>query len=197
MGGRWLDVLPVTQKHTRDHALLFNDAHFLMASLGAGDAGTTQELLDTLREASEYAMGTAPGGQAGGPRAIPGADGAISARRSPGESCQLQLARAVGLPLCQALVEAQSGRPDRVLDLLLPIRYRVVQIGGSNAQVSPEAGRPRPPPPSAQSLSGTLASPRPRPATIQSPCRDAGLLPRPLPPFAHAPSGDTSLSIVQ
>lgn len=106
VGGRWLDVLPVTQKHTRDHALLFNDAHFLMASLGAGDAGTTDELLSTLREASE----------------------------SPGESCQLQLARAVGLPLCQALVEAQSGRPDRVLDLLLPIRYRVVQIGGSNAQ---------------------------------------------------------------
>ncbi|XP_055963073.1 tetratricopeptide repeat protein 38 [Sorex fumeus] len=106
VGERWRDVLPVTQKHTRDHVLLFNDAHFLMASLGAGDAGTTQELLATLREASE----------------------------SPGENCQLRLARDVGLPLCQALVEAQSGHPDRVLDLLLPIRYRIVEIGGSNAQ---------------------------------------------------------------
>ncbi|XP_054998088.1 tetratricopeptide repeat protein 38 isoform X2 [Sorex araneus] len=106
VGERWQDVLPVTQKHTRDHVLLFNDAHFLMASLGAGDAGTTQELLATLREAS----------------------------KSPGENCQLRLARDVGLPLCQALVEAHSGHPDRVLELLLPIRYRIVEIGGSNAQ---------------------------------------------------------------
>ena len=42
----------------------------------------------------------------------------------------------MGLPLCQALVEAQSGNPDGVVELLQPIRYRLVQIGGSNAQVS-------------------------------------------------------------
>uniref|UniRef100_G1S0S3 Tetratricopeptide repeat protein 38 n=1 Tax=Nomascus leucogenys TaxID=61853 RepID=G1S0S3_NOMLE len=55
-------------------------------------------------------------------------------RRSPGENCQHRLARDVGLPLCQALVEAEDGNPDRVLELLLPIRYRIVQLGGSNAQ---------------------------------------------------------------
>nr|XP_051684107.1 tetratricopeptide repeat protein 38 isoform X3 [Oryctolagus cuniculus] len=106
LGQRWQDVLPVTKKHTRDHVLLFNDVHFLMASLGARDAQTTQELLTTLQEASE----------------------------SPGENCQHLLARDVGLPLCQAMVEAEAGNPDRALDLLLPIRYRIVQIGGSNAQ---------------------------------------------------------------
>lgn len=56
--------------------------------------------------------------------------------RSPGENCQHQLAKDVGLPLCQALVEAENGNPDRVIELLLPIRYKIVQIGGSNAQVS-------------------------------------------------------------
>uniref|UniRef100_A0A671ELI3 Tetratricopeptide repeat protein 38 n=1 Tax=Rhinolophus ferrumequinum TaxID=59479 RepID=A0A671ELI3_RHIFE len=106
VGERWLDVLPVTQKHSRDHILLFNDVHFLMASLGARDSRTTQELLTTLQEASE----------------------------SPEENCQHLLAHDVGLPLCQALVEAENGNPDRVVELLLPIRYRVVQIGGSNAQ---------------------------------------------------------------
>uniref|UniRef100_G1SD60 Tetratricopeptide repeat protein 38 n=1 Tax=Oryctolagus cuniculus TaxID=9986 RepID=G1SD60_RABIT len=106
LGQRWQDVLPVTKKHTRDHVLLFNDVHFLMASLGARDAQTTQELLTTLQEASE----------------------------SPGENCQHLLARDVGLPLCQAMVEAEAGNPDRALELLLPIRYRIVQIGGSNAQ---------------------------------------------------------------
>ncbi|XP_012590546.1 PREDICTED: tetratricopeptide repeat protein 38 [Condylura cristata] len=55
VGERWQELLPVTQGHSRDHVLLFNDAHFLMASLGAGASGTTQELLTTLQEASEYA----------------------------------------------------------------------------------------------------------------------------------------------
>lgn len=63
--------------------------------------------------------------------------------RSPGENCQHRLARDVGLPLCQALVEAERGNPDRVLELLLPIRYRIVQVGGSNAQVSPRRLAPR------------------------------------------------------
>ncbi|KAK2121813.1 Tetratricopeptide repeat protein 38 [Saguinus oedipus] len=56
--------------------------------------------------------------------------------RGTGENCQHLLARDVGLPLCQALVEAEAGNSDRVLELLLPIRYRIVQLGGSNAQVS-------------------------------------------------------------
>ncbi|XP_075408764.1 tetratricopeptide repeat protein 38 [Tenrec ecaudatus] len=106
VGRRWQDMLPVTQKHSRDHILLFNDAHFLMASLGAQDTRTTQELLSTLQEASE----------------------------SPGENCQHHLARKVGIPLCQALVEAESGNMDRAVDLLLPIRYQITEIGGSNAQ---------------------------------------------------------------
>lgn len=77
-----------------------------MASLGARDLQTTQELLTTLQEAS----------------------------KSPEENCQHQLAKDVGLPLCQALVEAENGNPDRALELLLPIRYQIVRIGGSNAQ---------------------------------------------------------------
>ncbi|XP_039719107.1 tetratricopeptide repeat protein 38 [Pteropus medius] len=106
VGDRWRDVLPITQKHSRDHVLLFNDAHLLMASLGAGDPQTTRELLTTLQDAS----------------------------KCPEENCQHLLARDVGLPLCQALVEVENGNPDRAVELLLPIRYRIVQIGGSNAQ---------------------------------------------------------------
>lgn len=89
------------------------------------------------------------------------------AGRSPGENCQHLLARDVGLPLCQALVEAENGNPDRVVELLLPIRYRVTQIGGSNAQVSlepPAAGAPGPRPgapvPGTPSLRGTVPTVR-------------------------------------
>lgn len=78
------------------------------------------------------------------------AEGAFSTCRSPGENCQHLLARDVGLPLCQALVEVENGNPNRAVELLLPIRYRIVQVGGSNAQVSPRppaapaAGAPGP-----------------------------------------------------
>ncbi|XP_072452691.1 tetratricopeptide repeat protein 38 isoform X5 [Notamacropus eugenii] len=106
VGERWQAVLPVTKPHSRDHILLFNDAHFLMSFLGANDHGTVQELLTTLQELSQ----------------------------SPGENHEHQLAQEVGLPLCQALVEMDSGNPDRAVELLLPIRYKIVEIGGSNAQ---------------------------------------------------------------
>lgn len=60
VGERWQDLLPMAQKHSRDHILLFNDMHFLMASLGARDPRTTEELLATLQDASEYAEGQGP-----------------------------------------------------------------------------------------------------------------------------------------
>ncbi|XP_074128195.1 tetratricopeptide repeat protein 38 isoform X1 [Sminthopsis crassicaudata] len=106
VGDRWQAVLPVTKPHSRDHILLFNDAHFLMSFLGAKDHGTVQELLSTLQDLGQ----------------------------SPGENHQHRLTREVGLPLCQALVEVENGNHDRAVDLLLPIRYRIIELGGSNAQ---------------------------------------------------------------
>ncbi|KAG9335201.1 hypothetical protein JZ751_005553 [Albula glossodonta] len=78
---RWRELLQVTQPHTEDHVLLFNDLHFLMTSLGAKEEGTTRCLLETLQELAE----------------------------APGESFQHQLAGAVGLPMCQALLAYDQG----------------------------------------------------------------------------------------
>ena len=47
---RWRELLQVTQPHTDDHVTLFNDMHFLMASLGAKESGTSQRLLEGLQE---------------------------------------------------------------------------------------------------------------------------------------------------
>lgn len=101
--------------------------------------------------------------------AVPAAESTFLAGRSPGENCQHLLARDVGLPLCQAMVEAEAGNPDRALELLLPIRYRIVQIGGSNAQVG------LPPP---ARLTGSLLCPM---APLQAACHpgvQATVLPR-------------------
>ncbi|XP_010136741.1 PREDICTED: tetratricopeptide repeat protein 38, partial [Buceros rhinoceros silvestris] len=106
LGDRWNNVLKLTKKHTKDHVLLFNDVHILMSSLGAKDHKTTEELLTTLEELS----------------------------KAPCEDHELSLAPSLGLPLCQAFVEFENGNCDKAVDLLYPIRYQLIQLGGSNAQ---------------------------------------------------------------
>lgn len=55
--------------------------------------------------------------------------------REPGDNQQHQLAAAVGVPMCQAMMEHHQGNHDRALELLYPLRYKMVAIGGSDAQV--------------------------------------------------------------
>ncbi|XP_062448707.1 tetratricopeptide repeat protein 38 [Rhea pennata] len=106
LGNRWDNILKLTKQHTKDHILLFNDVHILMSSLGAKDLKTTDELLTTLQELAKTHC----------------------------EEHELSLAPGLGLPLCQALVEFENGNYDKAVDLLYPIRYQLIQIGGSNAQ---------------------------------------------------------------
>lgn len=40
----------MTKPHSDDHVTLFNDLHFLMVSLGAEESGTSQRLVEGLRE---------------------------------------------------------------------------------------------------------------------------------------------------
>ncbi|KAJ8391968.1 hypothetical protein AAFF_G00082780 [Aldrovandia affinis] len=103
---RFRELLQVSQSHAEDHILMFNDLHFLMASLGAKEEKTTHRLLDTLRELAE----------------------------APGENYQHQLAKGVGLPMCQALLAYDQGDFGTAVELLRPIRYRFTEIGGSDAQ---------------------------------------------------------------
>ncbi|KAG8579855.1 hypothetical protein GDO81_011077 [Engystomops pustulosus] len=106
VGKRWDALVGVTRKHTDDHVLIFNDLHFLMSSLGSGDREMTERLLRSLQELSN----------------------------SPGDHHEHSLIRELGLPLSQALVAFDSGNYDQVVALLFPIRYKIVDIGGSNAQ---------------------------------------------------------------
>ncbi|RXN24713.1 tetratricopeptide repeat 38 [Labeo rohita] len=103
---RYRELLQVTQPHTEDHTLLFNDLHFLMVSLGSKETATTQRLLESLQELA----------------------------KDPGESRQLQIAERVGLPMCRALLEYDQGNYSQAVELLKPIKDRFVEIGGSDAQ---------------------------------------------------------------
>ncbi|XP_047209705.1 tetratricopeptide repeat protein 38 [Girardinichthys multiradiatus] len=103
---RWRELLQITQPHTDDHVTLFNDLHFLMVSLGANEPGASQRLLEGLQELA----------------------------KEPGDNQQHQLARTVGIPMCQAMMEYNQGNYSQAVALLYPLRYRMVDIGGSDAQ---------------------------------------------------------------
>ncbi|XP_071361101.1 tetratricopeptide repeat protein 38 isoform X2 [Trachinotus anak] len=103
---RWRELLQVTQPHTDDHVTLFNDLHFLMVSLGAKESGTSQRLLEGLQELS----------------------------KEPGDNQQHQLAGTIGVPMCQAMMEYDRGNYSGTMELLYPLRYHMVNVGGSDAQ---------------------------------------------------------------
>ncbi|KAK3569802.1 hypothetical protein QTP86_004608 [Hemibagrus guttatus] len=103
---RYRELLQVTEPHSEDHTLLFNDLHFLIVSLGCKETGITQRLLESLRELA----------------------------KNPEENHQHQLASTIGLPMCQAMVEYDEGNYSKTVELLKPLRYRFTQIGGSDAQ---------------------------------------------------------------
>uniref|UniRef100_A0A3Q2WY88 Tetratricopeptide repeat protein 38 n=1 Tax=Haplochromis burtoni TaxID=8153 RepID=A0A3Q2WY88_HAPBU len=103
---RWQELLQVTRPHTDDHVTLFNDLHFLMVSLGAKETGTSRRLLEGLQELA----------------------------KEPGDNQQHQLAGTIGIPMCQAMLEYNQGNYGQTVELLYPLRYRMVDIGGSDAQ---------------------------------------------------------------
>ncbi|CAJ1057198.1 tetratricopeptide repeat protein 38 [Xyrichtys novacula] len=103
---RWRELLQITQPHTDDHVTIFNDVHFLMTSLGAKESATSQRLLKGLQELS----------------------------KEPKENYQHKLAGSVGVSMCEAMVEYDQGNYNQAVELLYPLRYKIVNIGGSDAQ---------------------------------------------------------------
>ncbi|XP_077372697.1 tetratricopeptide repeat protein 38 isoform X1 [Festucalex cinctus] len=103
---RYRELLQITLPHTDDHVTLFNDLHFLMVSLGARETGASQRLLEGLQELA----------------------------KTPGDNTQHKMAGPIGVPMCQAFMEYDEGNYHQTVELLYPLRYNMVQIGGSDAQ---------------------------------------------------------------
>ncbi|XP_068170067.1 tetratricopeptide repeat protein 38 isoform X2 [Antennarius striatus] len=103
---RWRELFHITEPFTDNHVSLFNDLHFLMASLGAKDNRTSQRMLEGLQELA----------------------------REPGDNEQLQLAPVIGIPTCQAMMAYNEGNYSQAVELLYPLRDDLVRLGGSDAQ---------------------------------------------------------------
>jgi hypothetical protein len=104
IGGRWLEEAALWEGHADGKCLLFADIHAAMAELRSGREGLVERRLGAMRETA------ANGAEAAG------------------------LYRTVGIPIVEGLAAFHSGAYAEAVDLLLPVRFGLWQIGGSHAQ---------------------------------------------------------------
>ncbi|XP_069105797.1 tetratricopeptide repeat protein 38-like [Argopecten irradians] len=102
---RWKEVFDLCESHLEDHIMTFNDAHILFACLGADKKEESQKMIDTLKD---------------------------FVRNGKGDN--RRISEEVGVPLCEGILAYENGDYARAVDLMYPIRYRVITIGGSHAQ---------------------------------------------------------------
>lgn len=105
VGERWNEVFDLCRPHFDDHVLAFNDIHLLFSSVGAKNRDATNYLLTSLQEFIR-----------------------------DGKGYNHTVTKDVGYSLCEAIVAYDEGRVEDCCDILYPLRYNIIQIGGSNAQ---------------------------------------------------------------
>ena len=106
VGERWQALAEKTRQRFDDHILAFIDAHFMLI-LARSDRAAALDML-----ASQQALAATGGGTRLTPR--------ITAR--------------LGVPLSEALLAYSQGDYADTVDILLPLRYQLRQLGGSHAQ---------------------------------------------------------------
>jgi tetratricopeptide (TPR) repeat protein len=104
IGERWRELAALWQDHADGKCLVFGDIHAAMAELRSGEASAVERRLEAMHETA------ASGLEAAG------------------------LYRTVGIPIVEGLAAFDRGAWAEAVELLLPVRFDLWQIGGSHAQ---------------------------------------------------------------
>src|SRR5580704_18260091 len=104
VGDRWQEQAALWQGHADGKCLVFADIHAAMAELRSGQEALVERRLEAMRETA--------------------ADGVEAAG----------LYRTVGIPIVEGLAAFHRGAWAEAVELLLPVRFDLWQIGGSYAQ---------------------------------------------------------------
>jgi len=104
IGDRWPELAALWKGHADGKCLVFGDIHAAMAELRSGQEALVERRLAAMRETA------ANGAEAAG------------------------LYRTVGIPIVEGLVAFHRGAWAEAVELLLPVRFDLWQIGGSYAQ---------------------------------------------------------------
>ncbi len=105
VGNRWGPVAEQWLTHVDDHVLVFNDLHIALAVSRSGNPSAVERLRASM---DAYV-----------------ADGAGDNR---------EITRDVGRALVDAVLAFAAGDYRRAINLILPVRYKIIRIGGSHAQ---------------------------------------------------------------
>lgn len=106
-GDRWQRLADAWAARHDGAYYAFNDVHAVMAYTGAGRIAEAERL---VRERERYVAGSGAG---------------VSNHAMTAD---------IGLPVCRALIAFGQHHYDRTVDLLIPVRHRLGEYGGSHAQ---------------------------------------------------------------
>lgn len=124
---RWERLADAWENRQDGPHYAFNDAHAVMAYVGAGRIAQAQRLVQD--RASWLA---AQPDASGRPHGAHHADQAHDAHHA--HSSNRTMTADIGLPVCRALIAYGQQEYARAADLLLPVRHRLNEFGGSHAQ---------------------------------------------------------------
>ncbi|KAH9512624.1 Tetratricopeptide repeat protein 38 [Bulinus truncatus] len=102
---RWEKVYDVCKSHLHDHILAFNDLHMLISCLGAGQKQAVQEMMESIE---------------------------LFIREGHGHN--KEVTAEVAFQLFQAFIAYNDEDFSKAVDLVNPVRSKVIKIGGSHAQ---------------------------------------------------------------
>lgn len=102
---RWKTAFRLCEPHLDDHITTFNDAHFLMSCLGTQDSSATTKLYDSAKDFLRNGLGN-----------------------------NHKVLDSAGISLMEAMIAYNSGDYQQCVHLLYPLRYKLLSVGGSNAQ---------------------------------------------------------------
>ena len=105
VGNRWGAVAEQWLTHVDDHVLVFNDLHIALAVSRAGNPAHVERLLSSM-----------------------------DAYVATGKGDNRDFTRDVGRALIDAVIAFAAGDYRRAISLILPVRYKIIRIGGSHAQ---------------------------------------------------------------
>ncbi|XP_048732566.2 tetratricopeptide repeat protein 38-like isoform X2 [Ostrea edulis] len=106
VGSRWSMLDETSRMYMYGHGIMFNEAHLFLKSCRDGDRNITGKQLQSLKE---YVK-----------------DSEVWDTKI--------IAKEVGIPLCEGILAFENGEYDRAVEILYPLRYDVIRIGGSHAQ---------------------------------------------------------------
>ena len=105
VGDRWRELADRAEARSGEHVMAFFDAHFMMA-LGAGKRDKAADAM--LRSMAKFV--------------------------EKNDGIEARIIGDIGQPLCAGMLAFGRGDFERAVELLEPVRYDLVHVGGSHAQ---------------------------------------------------------------